>query len=145
LVVGEKALDDMNHALALAKRVADAEPLNPVAITIMGAAQYRAGRSRQAIVTLTKALSQLGSGAPAAAGQSDLLVCRLIGETILALAYHQQTDGEALQKQRESLEKLIARAEKSAPQPQAGLPAWTVGFAVEIAKRELAKLRLEKS
>ena len=62
LVVGDKALDDMSEALALAMRAADADPSNPMALVLVGAAQYRAGRGQQAIATLTGAGAARPSG-----------------------------------------------------------------------------------
>ena len=141
LVVGDQALDDMSPALVLATRAADADRSNPMAAILVGAAQYRAGSSPEAIATLTKALSQLDLAAPVAtASPNQILVGRLVGEMILALAYREHSDDEALQKQLATLRKSIDQAETLGPQSSCSLPPWAVRFAVEIAKRELAKL-----
>jgi tetratricopeptide (TPR) repeat protein len=141
LVVGDKALEDMGPALLLAKRAADASPTDPVAAILVGAAEYRAGHSPEAIATLTKALAQLAPAEPSAADKADrVLVVRLVGEMLLALAYHEQANPEALKQQIAILQKLIDQPQTPGPQTTSGLPPWTVGFAIEIAKRELAKL-----
>ena len=140
LVVGDKALDDMNQALLLAKRAAEADPSNPLAAIVVGAAEYRAGRGEQAIQALTQALSQLDP-AVSAAKPDQFLVSRLVGEMILALAYHAHSDHEALEKQLETLRALIDNTKTPATlQSNGGLPPWAARFAVEMAKRELAKL-----
>ena len=141
LVMGEKALEDMNQALALARRAADADPSNPIGAIVLGAAQFRTGRGNQAMTTLTRALSQLDPAAPTTRSKPDeMLVGRLVGEMLLALAYHEHSDREGLQKQLETLRTWIDKAETSKPQYQSGLPPWAVGFSVEIAGRELARL-----
>ena len=139
MVVGDNALSDMNQALVLANRAAEADPSNPLATIVVGAAQYRAGSSANAIATLTMELSRLDPAAPPAATTDQILVGRLVGAMILALAYREQSDRESLQKQLEILQTSIDRTGLT-PQSSAGLPAWAVRFAVEIANRELAKL-----
>jgi hypothetical protein len=142
-VMGDKALDDMRPVLALAKRVADGDPANSLAAVVLGTAQFRAGHGEQAITTLTKALVALERATPTATTKpAHNLMARLVGEMTLVLAYHQQADSTALQRQRGSLRKLIDAAEMS-PLPESdGLPPWAPRAAAEIARRELAKLNM---
>ena len=142
LVVGDKALDNMNSALALAMRAADADPSNTVTTIVVGAAQYRTGRGQEAIATLAQALSQLDPAVPAAAARpNQFLVARLVGAMILALAYYEQADSTARQQQLAILRALIDDTKTpGAAQHQGDLPPWAVGFAIEIAKRTMAQL-----
>ncbi len=143
LIVGDGALSDMNQALALAKRAADAEPTDAIAAVLVGAAQYRTRRNKEAVATLAKALAELERTSATAPGDRDqMLVFRVTGEVLLAQAYREQTGRNLPQKRLDALRQLIDTREAREPQRPGALPAWAVAFAVENAKRELAKLGL---
>jgi tetratricopeptide (TPR) repeat protein len=142
LAAGDIGPDDRNQALTIAERAAAANPSDAVAAILVGAAQYRAGQRKQAITTLVKALPKLDPAAASATDKPDrVLVGQLLGESVLAVAYHHQADREALQTQLEHLRQLVAQSETPGPQKKGSLPPWAVRFAVEIAKRGIALLR----
>jgi len=138
MVVGTHSLDDMNQAVTLAKQAADANPADARMSLLVGAAQYRAGRAKEAIATLTNSLERLETAQPDKI--EPVLVCRIVGHMLLAQAYHEQADSAARQRQIDALRQLLDRRTAGAPHFQGPLPPWTVGFAVEIAQRELDKL-----
>ena len=109
--------------------------------TIVGAVEFRAGYTAQAIATLKKILSLHALAELAAPKRLDpIRVSRLTDETILALAYREQGDQEALAKQLHSLRKLAERLEFTTPQYSEGICRWALPCAIHLTKRELARL-----
>ncbi len=143
LVAGNKALSDMHQALAIAERAAEANSSDVRAAILLGAAQYRAGSNKEAIATLGKALADLDQTAPAIANHRDqILLFRVTGEALLALAYRDETGENLPQTQLDALRQLIEHGESPPSERADGLPPWALAFAVQNAKRELAKLGL---
>ncbi len=128
----------MNQTLALAESVSTANPASPLATVLAGAAQYRAGRVKDATATLARALGQVEPATPNEPGQT--FVCRMLGHMVLALAYQEQADLAARHSQMETLRGMIENPDTRAVPLSGSLPPWTVESVVEIAKRELAKL-----
>jgi hypothetical protein len=139
--VADPAPRNEREAHSAAKRAAEADSSDPIPAIWLGAAQCRASQTKGAITTLTKGLSQLDRALAAPPNKSDqILVARLMGEMILALAYHDQGDRGAVAKRLETLRRSIENAEASEKQTDETLSPWAVNFAAEIAKRQLAKL-----
>jgi hypothetical protein len=138
-VAGEKSLDDMNGVVDLACRAEQSDPTNPLFTLLLGAAQYRAGLRKEAIVTLANVLSRLD--APAESESPDrLLAAKLLGEAMLAVAYHEQTGRRVPKKRQQALQQLLEKSAAPRPQPSDGFPPWGVRWTAEIAQRELARL-----
>ena len=99
-VVGDRAVEDMGKVVALARKATQSDPGNPGYWTALGAAQYRAGQTTEAIDTLKRAIPLHSFAALAAPAQLDQIqFSRLAGETFLAMAYQRQGDTAALEKQ----------------------------------------------
>ena len=110
LVAGDKALSDMPQVLAIAERPRRPTPRTPVPRSCW-AGQIR-GNNKEAIATLGKALADLDQTAPAIANHRDqILVFRVTGEAILAMAYRDETGENLPQKQLDALRELIQRGE----------------------------------
>ena len=142
LIVGDGALSDMNQGAGTGK-AADAEPTDAIAAVLVGAGPIPHKRNKEAVATLAKALAELErTNATAPDDRDQLLVFRVTGEVLLAQAYREQTGRNLPQKRLDALRQLIDIREPREPQRPGALPAWAVAFAVENAKRELAKLGL---
>jgi tetratricopeptide (TPR) repeat protein len=146
LVAGDKPLDDMSPAVALAIRAAAADPSDVVAATLVGAAEFSAGRSSEGIVTLTKALLRSDSAASDVVKDTERnLAGRLLAEMLLTRVYREQGANEELQAHREALREWIDKADSPAWHAIDGLPPWALRYVVEMSRRELAKSRLPAS
>ncbi len=143
LAAGDVGLDDRNQALAIVERAAAANPSDSVAAILVGAAQYRAGQRKEAITTLVKALGKLDPAAASATDKPDrVLMGQLLGESVLAVAYYEQTGRKMPKKRRDALQDLIDNSATSSTHKTDALPPWAIGSALEIAKQELIKLNL---
>jgi hypothetical protein len=140
LVAGEKSLDDMNQVVELAKRAELADPSDPACRILVGAAQYRAGQRKEAIVTLANVLSKLDTASPDAERPERTLAAKLLGESILAVAYHEQTGRHVPKKRQEARQQLLESSTAARPQPKDGFPPWGVRSTAEISQREVARL-----
>jgi outer membrane protein assembly factor BamB len=138
--LGPRAVDNPSRVVALAQQAAETEPRNPAYWTVLATAQFRNGQAEESIGTLKKAMP-LHVAALFAAPQmkAALRLSRLQGETVLAMAYHDQGNREAFAKQVATIENLIGDLEKSPHKAEGGLDPWAVPFAILISKRELAK------
>ncbi len=137
-VAGEKAVDDPDMVVALARRAVAGDPRNPSPKAVLGAALFRAGRTEEAIATLTSALPQHALASLVCARKlSQIRVSRLQGEVFLALAYRDHHDTPQLQKQLSKIPGLIAELEDTPPQYNMGISPWAIPFGVEFAKRLL--------
>jgi hypothetical protein len=141
-VVGDNADGSMSKVVALAKQSAKGFPsASPAPMALLGAAQFRAGQTEEAISALKKSLPGYTMQALATPKLLDQIqFSRLIGETILALAYNKAGDKEELAKQLTVVNGLIAQLKKSPPEPSGSFPPWAIPFAIEMAKRELARI-----
>lgn len=140
-VVGEDAVQDMSSVIALAERAAKAEPSNPVAKTLVGAAQFRAGKTEEAIATLKVALPQHGFAALAAPKKLDhILLSRLLGESCLGKAYQKLGNHAAVERQVKIVREIIDRLENPPANPGSELMPWSIPLALTISRRELTKL-----
>jgi serine/threonine protein kinase len=140
-VVGDRAVDDMGQVVALARKATADDPTNPAHWVALGAAQYRVGQTTESIDTLKKAIPLHTVATFAAPKQIDQIqLSRLSGETFLAMAYHRQADKAALEKQTAVVRALVAQLEKSPPKPSGGMGPWGIAFAIEMAKRDLARI-----
>ena len=140
-VAGEKAVDDPEKVVALARRAVAGDPRNPSPKAVLGTALFRAGRTEEAIATLTRALPQHALASLVAPKKlSQIRVSRLQGEVFLALAYRDQNDAPQLQKQLSKIPGLIAELEDTPPQYNLGISPWAIRFGVDLAKRYLATL-----
>lgn len=140
-VAGEKAVDDPDKVVALARRAAAGDPRNPSPKAVLGAALYRAGLTEEAIATLSRALPQHALAAVVAPKKlSQIRVSRLQGEVFLALAYRDQNDAAKVQKQLSKIPELIAELEATPPQYNLGISPWAFRFGVDLAKRYLVTL-----
>ena len=107
----------------------------------MGCAQLRAGQTKEAISTLKKSLAGHSIEMVATPNSfAAIQFSRLVGETILALAYYRDGDQEALGKQIAAVRPLVERLEKSPPKPGTSAQPWAIPFAIQMAKRELAAI-----
>jgi tetratricopeptide (TPR) repeat protein len=141
-VVGEDAVTDPTAVVALAKRALAGDPGSPMAKTVLGAAQLRAGQVDNAIQTLKSSLPRHALVSILAPNQvNSIRLNRLLGETCLARAYLQQGDNDAVAAQAKKIEDLIAILEKPATQEEAELLPWSTEVALELAKRDLAQLQ----
>jgi tetratricopeptide (TPR) repeat protein len=140
-VAGENAVDDPEKVVALARRAAAGDPRNPSPKAVLGAALYRAGRTEEAIATLTRALPQHALASLVAPKKSSQIrLSRLQGEVFLALAYRDQNDASKLQKQLSKIPELMAELEETPPPYNLGISPWAFRFGVDLAKRSLALL-----
>jgi hypothetical protein len=102
-------------------------------LTLVGAAQFRAGRVPDAIATLEKAVRAYG---PVESGTPDQdRALRLFAETFLLMAYrdgrHEVRAGQA-----ESLGRLIERELATPPQYQEDSILWAIPLALHFAQHE---------
>ncbi len=137
-VVGEHAVEDANSVVAVAKR---AVASNPAFRTILGAAQFRAGRTNEAVATLKAAMPLHAVAVVAAPAMADVVyTSQLLGECFLAHGYRELKDQKAMQTQIEKVRALIKKLETSPRQKIQSMPPWAVGWGIELANRELARL-----
>jgi tetratricopeptide (TPR) repeat protein len=142
-MAGPAACGDMETVLGVIQRAAEANPRNPVLLTLVGAVQYRAGRTSEATATLKKSVPMHSFASLAAPKQLDHLhISRLTGETILALAYQDTGDQAARDKQVESLRRLVEKLEAATPQYSEGLGRWALPLTIHCARRNLAQLEI---
>jgi tetratricopeptide (TPR) repeat protein len=140
---GPDAVDDLNSVLVIIQRTAATDPQNPVLQTLVGAVQFRAGQTQEAIQTLNKSMPMHDL---AASKQLDQIrISQLTGETILALAYHEAKDEQAQAKQLDVLRGRIEQVEATTPQYSEGLGPWALPLAILCAKRDLARLDADRS
>jgi serine/threonine protein kinase/tetratricopeptide (TPR) repeat protein len=145
-MAGERAVDNLDDVLAIVQRTAATNPHNPVFQTLVGAAQFRAGQTQEAIRTLQKSLPMHASAALAAPRQLDLIhISRLTGESILTQAYHEARDEQALAKQLDVLRGLVEQLASTTPQYSEGLGQWALPLTILSAKRDLARLDADRS
>ncbi len=140
-VLGDNAVEDPGELVILAQQAVAAQPQNPIFRAALGAAFYRAGQTNDCIETLTQALPQHALAELAAPNQRDQVrISRILGETILALAYRQQGDRQALATQIATLRALLQRMDHAKPQHSDGLRFWSLRCATDLAHRYLATL-----
>jgi tetratricopeptide (TPR) repeat protein len=140
-VAGDSGSENAAIVLGLAQRIASADPRNPVGQVFFAAAQFRAGQGREAIGGLEAALPKLALAELAAPTKRDYVrLGRLAGETILALAYLEVGDQEALVRQLGALRATIDAIGARPPQYSDGTNEWTMPLALHIARRELERL-----
>jgi tetratricopeptide (TPR) repeat protein len=140
-IAGDRAVEDMNQVVQIVQRLADSNPLNPAFQSWLGAAQFRAGRTQEAIERLRKSVPRHPVAALAAPGQIDQIrVSWLTSETILALAYHQANDEPALAKQLDVVRKLVQKLEATNPHYSQDFGEWALPLASLLAKRNLTRL-----
>jgi lipopolysaccharide biosynthesis regulator YciM len=145
-IAGERAVDKLDDVLEIIQRSAATNPNNPVFQTLVGAVQFRAGQTQEAIQTLKKSLPMHSIAALAAPKQLDLIhISRLTGESILAQAYHEAKDERALAKQLDVLRGLVEKLESTTPQYSEGLGEWALPLTILSAKRDLARLDADRS
>ncbi|MEX2114326.1 MAG: tetratricopeptide repeat protein [Pirellulales bacterium] len=138
---GDRAVEDMNKVVQIVQRLADSDPLNPVLQAQLGAAQFRAGKTQEAIERLRKSVPLHSVAALAAPGQLDRIrVSWLTGETILALAYYKANDEQALAKQLDVVRELVEKLEATNPQYSQDFGEWALPLTILMAKRNLTRL-----
>ena len=140
-VIGDNAVDTPDKIVALAQEVATSQPPNPVLRTALGAALFHAGKVDEAIATLNVALPQHALAELAAPSRLDeIRISRLLGETVLAIAYRAQGNSQALDEQIATLRATVSRIETSQPGPKSGLAQWALKLAIELTHRRLMEL-----
>jgi len=140
-VIGQHAVEDMERVLTLANRAVASIPFNPIYGTVLGAAQFRAGRTAEAVVTLERArplYAAVSLAAPNLVGAVH--GNQLLGEVYLGFCYRDLGEREKLQLQIERVRRLIEKLEKFPPEFGQVVIPWALTFAVELGKRELDNL-----
>ena len=98
--VAEHAVRDMQKPLALARLAAGSDPRNPIYGCCSGIIQYRTGNDEDAIAVLRIALPLHAVAAIAAPNRiEEIRTSRLVGEVVLAIAYHRAGKFELRDKQ----------------------------------------------
>jgi tetratricopeptide (TPR) repeat protein len=135
------AVPEMDTVVALARQAVDADSRNPVLRVTLGAALFRAGEVQEAIDTLKKALPEHVLASFAATARYDQIqVSRLVGESILAMAYHEQGDITQADRQAAKVRSLITTLENSPPKPSGQIAPWAIQFTIKLAKQQMARI-----
>ena len=143
-IAGDHAVEDMNKVVQIVQQLADSNPLNPAFQSWLGAVQFRAGQTQEAIERLSKSVPLHSVAALAAPGQVDQIrVSWLTSETILALAYHKANDEQALAKQLDVVRKLVEKLEATNPHYSQDFGEWALPLAIQLAKRNLTRLEAD--
>jgi len=141
-IAGLNTADDRDAVLAIIQRAAASNPRNPVYLTLVGAAQFRAGQTHEAIHTLTESLP-IYSASESAELMHLEQISRLTGETILALAYREVKDEQALKKQLAVLRDLVGKLEATAPLSTEELGQWALSLTIYCTKRDLVRMEAD--
>lgn len=138
LVVGKCEITDAKAACEIARHAA-AAPVYPGADILVAAADYRAGLIGEAVTGLNASLAAINADENA---RDQAFVVRLIGSLLAADACHQRHDAVALDAELMRLDELMIESLVVGNTTQNdGLPDWSVRWAVEVTRRELASLR----
>jgi serine/threonine protein kinase/tetratricopeptide (TPR) repeat protein len=141
-LIGRSTFDDWIAVLAIARRAAIVDPENPVYLTLVGAARYRAGQTDEALAMLEQALPLHQSVEASTSPSLDpLRASRVLCETMLMLVYRECNDEGALTEQFQSLQDIVDKMKSTGPVYCDDGENWRVAFAVLLAERELARLR----
>jgi hypothetical protein len=140
-IAGERSVEDFNKVMQIAERMAATDARNPGFQSLLGAAEFRAGRTQEAIERLKKSVPLHSFAALAVPKQRQQIhVSWLTGETILALAYHEANDEAALGRQLDALRNLVQKCEATNPQYSEDIGEWALPLAILMAKRQLTRL-----
>jgi serine/threonine protein kinase/tetratricopeptide (TPR) repeat protein len=138
-VVGANAVENGSDLLAIAQRAVKADPGNPVPLTLLGAALFRVGQTGDALKTLERAVPLHPSTESASPLLDPIRASRVLCETMLMLVHRERKDKEALARQVQSLEALVAQMKSTGPVYCDEGDNWRLGFAVLFAERELVR------
>jgi len=137
--VGNSA-EELEKVLTLAERLVAQNRLNPAYHVLRGAILFRAGQNAEAITVFKQSLPLHSVAEVAMPNYVDAIrASRLVGETLLLSAYHQQGDAERCQRQKASLHALIEQYETKPPRYGEVVAAWTLPLTIHLAKREIAR------
>jgi serine/threonine protein kinase/tetratricopeptide (TPR) repeat protein len=140
-VAGDGATSDIPTVLAMSQRMAMSDPDNPVNRALLGAATCRAGQYQQGAEILERALPLCATAeGSVSTSREQIRAVHVISSMILARAYSQSDNQQALSTQLDSLRDLIARYEKALPQYDEHTPRWFLGLSLDLARRELTRL-----
>jgi hypothetical protein len=140
-IAGEDSVDDWSKVVQIAERVMASNAQNPGYQALLGAAQFRAGRTQEAIERLKKSVPLHSFAALAAPKQlQPIYMSWLTGESILAMAYDEANDEQAIAKQLDVLRNLIQKVEAMKPQYSEDLGEWAIPMSLLLTKRHLTRL-----
>jgi len=139
-VLADHAVDDMTPVVELAQRGAKAEPENPMMVSALGAALYRAGRIAEAVEVLEKALPLHNEPIRFEADRHDeFRVSQLSTTKFMVLAYRDAGETEKSIATLADLRRNIREIEQHGiPSSARSTVPWSFRLAVELARRELA-------
>ncbi len=140
-VLGDAAIENAQLVVAIAQQILDSDTCSPVDQWLVGAAQFRAGRTQEAIDMLVETLPKFDSAQRVAqSGRDQVRASHVLASTILAEAYRHTNNEPALKAQLDSLRGLIAQYEKALPQYDEETPRWLLGLALDLARRESSRV-----
>jgi hypothetical protein len=140
-VAGDGTTSDIPTVLAMSQRMAMSDPDNPVNRALLGAATCRAGQIQRGTEILERALPLCATAeGSVSTSREQIRALHVMSSMILARAYSQSDNQQALSTQLDSLRGLIARYEKALPQYDEDTPRWFLGLALDLARRELTRL-----
>jgi tetratricopeptide (TPR) repeat protein len=142
-VAGERAVDDPEAVVTIARRALTAEEsLNPARHVVLGAAQYRAGHLEEAEKTL-RAASPLHAVAQAAAPSfaAPIRCSHAMCEYFLACCYRDRGEQEKLRAQIAKIEALVQSLKKMPVRAAPATEVWMIPFTIEMGQREVAELK----
>jgi len=141
-ILEDRALVDMAPVLDLAERSANAEPNNPTTITALGGALYRMGRLEEAVDVLEKALPLHAEPIRLATNRHDeIRVSQLSAAIFLMLAYRDLGKTDKLAAILDNIQRQVSELEELGnPSSARGVTPWSFRLAIELARRELAKV-----
>jgi tetratricopeptide (TPR) repeat protein len=145
-LIDSKANENSTVVLEIARRAASADRRAHACQFLVGAAQYRAGQRQEALNTLERSQPLDDSAESSVTPQGcSARANRLLGETMLALTYHEAGNDEAFARQLAALRNSIERAKATVLQYCDDDERWRIGLAVLFAERELARLQVPAS
>jgi tetratricopeptide (TPR) repeat protein/tRNA A-37 threonylcarbamoyl transferase component Bud32 len=140
-VAGDTTTSDMSTVLALSERMAASDPGNPIHRALLGAASWRAGQIQRGTEILERTLPLCDAAEKRApASRERIRAAHVLSATILAHAYFQSDNHQALSGQIELLRALAARYEKALPEYDEESPRWLLRLALDLARRESSRL-----
>ncbi|MBI2823968.1 MAG: protein kinase [Planctomycetia bacterium] len=141
-LIDADAVENSSRVLEIAGQAAAADSSDLDCQALVGAAQYRAGKTHDALQTLERLKpldesAKFSSTSQACAARAN----RLFGETILALIDRELAKDEACATRIEKLLSAIGGLRATALQYCDAEERWRIGLAVLFAERELARLK----
>ncbi len=140
-ILGEGAVEDPEQLVRFGRHCVQLQQLSPPMWTILGIAQFRNGRLREALHTLEKSRA-LHNGAALLAGDrlAELRLSQLCCLTFLAWTYHDLGEEAEMAKTVAAAEALIIQVERLEPPRDGRLAPWNARYCTMLARRELAKM-----